>query len=313
MEATLITHRSHPLSYYLRPHLIPLMFWRHGMLIRQLIGRAVAARYRGSLLGVLWSLIIPLVLLAVYTFVFSVVFQARWQAARGPGEAGHATGTPAATGSATLSAAPAEQSRPPSKVEFALTLFCGLLLFNVFSETLANSTGVVVNHTSYVKKLVFPLEVLPAVMLGAALVNGGISLAVLLVAQGVFIGWPDASVAYYPLVVLPLLMLCLGLGWFVASLGVYVRDIGPITTVILQMLVFLTPVFYSLEQVPEQFRAVMRLNPLSVIVENARYTLMWKQDPDWLWLGLVTLLAALIMQLGYVWFMKTKRGFSDVL
>lgn len=301
MEATLITRESRPLRHYLLPHHVPLMFWRHGPLMRQLIGRAVAARYRGSLLGLLWSLIIPLVMLTVYTFVFSVVFQARWQST---------ARQDAAAAEVSSAGAPAAA---PSKVEFALTLFCGLLLFNLFSETVSGNTGVIAGHAAYVKKVVFPLEILPVVTLGAALVNTAISLGLLILAMSLFMQPPTASLAYYPLVLLPLLMLCLGVSWFLASLGVYVRDVGPVTAVVLQMLVFLTPLFYSLEQVPERFRLLMRLNPLSVIVENARQTVMWNHAPDWLWLGAVIALSAVVMQLGYVWFMKTRRGFADVL
>ncbi len=283
-DVTLIEHRSRPVSYYLQPAHIPRTLWRHRELLLQLIRRGVAERYRGSALGLAWSIMLPLIMLAVYTFVFSVVFQARWG------------------GQVSV-----------SKTEFALTLFCGLLLFNVFSESIGAATHVVVSNVSYVKKVVFPLEVLPVVSLGAALVNGALNLLVLLLALLVFEQRLPLSLLYLPLTVLPLVLLCLGLGWFLASIGVYLRDTSQVVAVVLQMLIFLTPVFYSIEQVPEALRAVMRLNPLTVIVENARRTVMHGHPPEWGWLAGATLLGLVAMQLGYVWFMKTKRGFADVL
>jgi lipopolysaccharide transport system permease protein len=108
-------------------------------------------------------------------------------------------------------------------------------------------------------------------------------------------------------------MLTMGLAWFLASLGVYLRDMGQLIGVLLQVLMFLSPIFYSLEQVPPEFRAVMRLNPLTALVENARYTLLWGKTPEWGSLAAAFVASALVMQLGYVWFMKTRRGFADVL
>lgn len=280
----IITRQSQSLVHYLQPHRVFATLWTHRTVIRQLTARAVAARFRGAVLGLVWSLIIPLVMLIVYTFVFSVVFQARWGASIGS-----------------------------SKVEFAITLFCGLLLFNLFSECVSGATAAVTSNVSYVKKVVFPLEVLPVVTLGTAMVNTLISFALLVVAMSLFMQLPTATIAYFPLVVLPLIMLSLGLAWFVSALNVYLRDTGHVTTVILQVLVFLTPLFYSISMVPEKFQFVMRLNPLTIIVENARQTVLWGHPPNWFWLGVVTLLSWAVMQLGYVWFMKTKRGFADVL
>jgi lipopolysaccharide transport system permease protein len=283
-DVLLITQASRSVRYYLQPHLIPLTLWRHRQLIGQLVRRGVAARYRGSALGVLWSFLLPLVMLAVYTFVFSVILPARW-------------GT----------------SADVSKIDFALTLFCGLLIYGVFSEATAAATTVIIGNVSYVKKVVFPLEILPVVTLGTALVNGLFSLVILLAGMGVFQYRFPLLILYLPLVALPLVLLCLGLSWFLASVSVYLRDTGHVVTVVLQILIFLTPIFFPMSMVPAAFQVFMKLNPLSVVVESGRDVLLRDAAPDWFWLGVVTVIAYALMQLGYAWFMKTRRGFADVL
>ncbi len=163
------------------------------------------------------------------------------------------------------------------------------------------------------KKVVFPLEILPVVTLGAALFNALVSVVILLLGVAVFQQRFPVTLVYFPAVVLPLALLSLGAGWFLASVSVYVRDTGHVVTILLQMLMFLTPLFYPISAVPEPFRVFMRLNPLSTVVENARCVLMQGRAPEWLGLGLLTLAGVVVMQLGYVWFMKTKRGFADVV
>ena len=279
-------HQSRPVAYYLRPDHIPRTLWRHRQLIGQLVKRNLLVKYRGSVLGILWSLLMPLIMLAVYTFAFGVVLQAKWG---GGGD--------------------------ESKVRFALMLFCGLLLFNIFAETATACAAIVVAHANYVKKVVFPLEILPVVALGTALVQGLISSVVLLAGILLFEHRVPPTIGYFPLTFIPLLLLCLGLGWFLASLGVYVRDVGQAIAVVMQILIFMTPIFYTVGALKDhpELQFAMRLNPLTIVVENARLTVMRDQPPEWLWLGIVTGVSVVLMQLGYAWFMKTKRGFADVL
>ncbi len=283
-EASLITTHSLPVSYYLRPTKMLRTFWIHRELIGQLIRRNVLGRYRGSSLGVAWSFLLPLLMLAVYTFVFGVVFQARWP------HAGN-----------------------PSMLGFALTLYAGLLIYGLFAETLGAAPNLIIANPNYVKKVVFPLEILPFCSLGASFVHFLIGVAVLLLFAAVFTHGISPTLYWFPVVLLPLLMLTVGLAWFLASLGVYLRDIGQLIGVLLQVLMFLSPIFYSLEQVPPGFRAAMQFNPLTPLVQNARHTLLWGRAPDWSSMLAVTFASAVVMQLGYVWFMKTRRGFADVL
>lgn len=253
-------------------------------LLIQLTKRNIYSRNKGTVLGLLWWFMTPLFLLSVYTFVFSVVFKARWGVEIGD-----------------------------SKVGFSLIVFCGLVVFNIFSESLNHATSSVVGNQNYVKKVVFPLEVLPLTSVLTAGFFGFIWFLVLLVATILFLHKICASIICLPLVLLPFLLCCCGLAWILAALGVYIRDLPNIVALVIQMLFFMTPIFFSLEMVPEPFRSVLLLNPLSIIVESVRKVLIYDQWPDWQQLGYTYLISTLLFQLGYFWFMKTKRGFADVI
>lgn len=268
-------------------HLLPTTLisglWRHRELIRQLTRREVEMRYRGSILGGLWVFLLPLGMLIVYTFVFGTVLRSRW----GTGE--------------------------ESKVEFALTLFAGLVIFQIFSELINSSCVVITQNMNYVKKVVFPLEVLPFVLLLAIMVRAIVSIVILAVGLIFLVQRLPPTVLYFPLVLLPLVMLSLGFGWFLSSFGVFVRDIGQVIGVIANVLFFVTPIFYPISRLPESFRWIAHVNPLAFIVEDSRRVLIWNQAPQWgPWL-IVVLISFVVMQLGYAWFMETKRGFADVL
>jgi lipopolysaccharide transport system permease protein len=269
---------------YANPVGVAYNLGRHRHLLRQLVARDVAVRYRGSYLGVLWSMVMPLMMLAIYAFVFSVVFQARW-------------------------AGSAETSR----TGFALTLFAGLIAFNVFSECVNRAPALVVASPNYVKRVIFPLEILPASVVGSALfhalVSAGVLAAGLLLASG-RLPW---TILLVPVAAVPLAALGLGLGWFLASLGVFVRDTAYVAGIATQMLFFLTPIFYPIEAVPAGFRTAMWLNPLTAIVDGVRRVTIWGRPPDWAVWTAVTAASVAACVLGYAWFMKTKAGFADVL
>jgi len=257
--------------------------WRHRSLIAASAKREVLGRYRGSVMGILWSFFNPLFMLAVYTFVFSVVFQARWGGGSG------------------------------SKTEFALVLFAGLMMFNLFAECINRAPGLILSNVNYVKKVVFPLEILPAVTLLAALFHLLISLGVWLLAYVIFFGVPHATVLYLPLIVLPLVVFIMGLGWALASLGVYLRDVSQFIGLITTVLMFLSPIFYPATALPEAYRHLLYLNPLTPVIEQTRDVLFWGKNPDFLMLGLYWLITAIIAWLGFAWFQKTRKGFADVL
>lgn len=257
--------------------------WRHRSLIAASVKREVLGRYRGSVMGILWSFFNPLFMLAVYTFVFSVVFQARWGGGSG------------------------------SKTEFALVLFAGLMMFNLFADCINRAPGLILANVNYVKKVVFPLEILPAVTLLAALFHLLISLGVWLLAYVIFFGVPHATVLYLPLIVLPLVVFIMGLSWALASLGVYLRDVSQFIGLLTTVLMFLSPIFYPATALPENYRYLLYLNPLTPVIEQTRDVLFWGKNPDFLMLGLYWLITAIIAWLGFAWFQKTRKGFADVL
>ncbi len=259
--------------------------WRsRGYLAWQLTRREVLGRYKGSLLGLAWSFVYPMLMLVVYTLVFSIVFKSRW-------------GTQAGQ----------------SKVEFALTLFCGLIAFNLFAENLTRAPGLILANPNYVTKVVFPLEILPVAILGASLINGCISIVILLMGELLLLGHLSETLFYFPLVLIPLILLSVGVSWFLASLGVFVRDLQQVTAIIVQALMFLSPVFYPITALPPSVRQWALMNPLSPILENFRRTLILGQPPEWHWLVIEAGIALVFAWAGYVWFAKTKKAFADVL
>lgn len=257
--------------------------WHNRGLVGQLVRREVVGRYRGSVLGIFWSLFNPLFMLAVYTFVFSVVFQARWQ---GGGE---------------------------SRLEFALLLFIGLIVFTFFAECVNRAPTLILSNSNYVKKVVFPLEILPMVALGASLFHALVSLGVWFAVYLSAYGLPPVSAMLFPFTLLPLALLVLGVSWALASLGVYLRDVAQVIVILTTMLMFLSPIFYPLDAVPEPFRGLLMFNPLAMVMEQWRDVLFWGKGLE---MGVYLLQlsgAAFVAWGGYAWFQVTRKGFADVL
>lgn len=260
--------------------------YHHRDLIWNLTKREISSTYQGSFLGRLWTILVPLVMIGVYTFVFSVIFQAKWNT---------------------------DSVQPTPKGEFALILFTGLTAFNIFSVVTNRSPGLILSVPNYVKKVVFPLEILPVVATVSAVITSLINVTVILIGSMIIYGGIARSIWLLPLMYLPLILLTLGLAWFLSSLGVFIRDVGQTIGVIVQVLFFLTPIVYSIDLLPETFRFWVSLNPLVPILDGFRGVLLWNQKPDWeAWL-IMTVLCAVFSLLGYAWFMLTKKGFADVM
>jgi lipopolysaccharide transport system permease protein len=257
--------------------------WRNRGLILASAKRDVLGRYRGSILGLLWSFFNPLLMLLVYTFVFSVVFKSRWS---GGSE---------------------------SKIEFALVLFVGLIVFNLFAECINRAPTLILSNANYVKKVVFPLEILPFVGLISALYHALISLVVWLVAYVMFFGIPQPTAILLPLIVLPFCLLIMGVSWALASLGVFLRDISQFIGVLTSILMFLSPIFYPAAAIPESYRYLLHLNPIAPAIELSRDVLYWGKFPDFGMLGIYFLATSGIAWLGFAWFQKTRKGFADVI
>ena len=258
--------------------------WRNRHLIVQMTRREVVGRYKGSALGLAWSFLTPILMLAVYTFVFSVVFKARW-------------GT----------------DGDESKTQFALVLFVGMIVHGLFAEVLNRAPGLILSNVNYVKKVVFPLDVLPVIAMGAALFHASISLAVLLIAFALFNGYLHWTIIFIPVVLLPLVILTLGVAWIFASLGVFLRDVGQTVGIITTVMLFLAPIFYPVTALPEEVRPLIMANPLTFIIEEARGVVILGRMPEWTGLGIYTLAATAVAWAGFAWFQKTRKGFADVL
>lgn len=255
----------------------------HRSLIWQLTKRDILSRYKGSFLGMFWAVFNPLIMLTVYTFVFSVVFQARWGL------------------------------EVEERGGFAMVLFAGLIVFNFFAECISRAPGLIVTNVNYVKRVVFPLDVLAWVVLGSALFNAFISLGILLVAIVFFTHGFPVGVIFLPLLFLPLSFFLLGLVWFLSSLGVFVRDTLQAVNILVTLLMFLSPIFYPLSAVPESFRPFLQINPLVFIIAQFRNVLIFGRLPDWSGLLIYYVFSLGVMYLGWIWFLKTRKGFADVL
>lgn len=258
---------------------------QHRDLLRQMLRRNIAARYRGSVLGLVWSFAHPLMMLAVYSFVFGIVFKARWGV----------------------------ESLGDNPASFPLIMFCGMAIFNIFSESINTSSVLVVSNAGLVKKVIFPLEILPIVTVMTSLIFGLAWFALLMVGTVFFLHQLSWTMLLLPVTMIPLLLISAGISFFVASLGVYLRDIPQLVGIITQILFFMTPIFYPIAIVPERLRWILEFNPLSSVVEETRKLFLYGQLPDFGVCAMLFVLSCVIFQLGLAWFVKTKKGFADVL
>lgn len=253
-------------------------------LIRQLIKKDIEQRYKGSVLGIFWSFLIPILMLIIYTFVFSEVFQAKW-------------------GSGSTD----------NKFEFALILFCGLSAFNMVSEVMNRSTVLIASNVNYVKKVIFPLEALPVIITFSSLFNCLISYLILIVAKLFLEG--NISKTLYQIIFLfiPLILLCVGLSLFISAISVYLKDVGNAIGVIVTILMYMSPVFFPLASVPERFQIICMINPMTYIIENFRKVTLYGENIDIMFYLISLIVALLFCVFGKVVFYRAKEGFADVL
>lgn len=259
---------------------IPLELFGHRYLLGQLIKRDVLLRYRGAMFGVLWIFLSPLIMLAIFAFVFGHIFQARW---------------------------PEQHEGLP----FWLILYCGLIVFNVFGETVSRASSAVRSYPAYVKKIIFPVVILPLVPLGSALVHAGFNFLILAAALA-WTGNLSIGLLLFPVLILPILLLAVGAAWFLAAWGVFIKDMTQIVPLFVQMLLFLSPVFYPVSAVPPGLTFIYHANPLGAVIEAVRAAIIGAPVPWMAWstalaLGLVAAL------LGHTFFRHNRDDFADAL
>lgn len=256
----------------------------HRELILRLTTREVTQRFQGSLLGVAWMVLTPLLTAAVFTFVFSAVFQTRW-------------------GGTT----------PTGPFDFAILLLVGMAVHGVFAEAVGRAPILILSQASYVTKVVFPIEVLPLVVVLSSLVNAVMTIAIVLVGQLLLNGVFHWTAIFWPVVIAPYLIFVAALVMFFAACGVFLRDLSQIVSLLITVTLFLTPIFYPLNAVPGAFRTVMRLNPLTSIVEQSRTVIVFGGLPDFVSLALYTLCALAALAMSFWLFQRLRPGFADVL
>jgi lipopolysaccharide transport system permease protein len=273
-------HQEHPATL----RALGSSLWRNRGLINQLARREVIGRYRGSMFGVAWSFFNPILMLLVYTFVFSFVFKNRWGGAVGDSHAG-----------------------------FAVILFVGLIVHGMFAEVANRAPALILSNVSYVKRVVFPLEVLPWVVMGSALFHASISLLVLIIAQLIINQELSWTLILFPIILAPLVLATMGIAWFLSATGVYVRDVGQTIGIVTTMMLFLAPIFYPISVLPEHLQALFYLNPLTFVIEEGRKVLLFGQLPNWGGWVLYSIVSTLVAFAGFWWFQKTRKGFADVV
>jgi len=251
-------------------------------LIEQLVRREFSSRYRGSVLGVFWAALNPVLTVLVFSFVFGVIFRARW----------------------------GSESTAPN---FFIIVLLGMIIHGMLAESLSRAPTLILGRASYVKRVVFPLEVLPVVTAVSALINATIALVVVLAANAFMQRSIEPTLLLLPLVLAPFVILIIGIVLFIAAIGVYIRDLSQIVNFITMMALFLAPVFYPLTMVPEKYRPLMFLNPLTLIIEQARDVALFGQLPDWLGLGIYAVVAIGFAWFGFWWFQRIRKGFADVM
>lgn len=252
-------------------------------LTREMTQRDVRGRYRGASFGMLWSLISPFLMLGVYTLAFGYILKSRW-----PGASGNIS-------------------------EFAMILFLGLIVHGFFAECVNRSPNLIVGNGNLVKRIIFPLHLLPWTAVLSALFHFVANAVVFVVISTILLKQFHWTVIFLPLVILPLVILSVGVSWILSSLGVFLRDVGQVTGVVSTALLFLSSAIIPVSTLPAQYQIVFKLNPLTFIIDQAREVAFWGRLPDWSGLGLYMIAALLVMYGGFAFFEKTRRGFADVL
>ena len=264
------------------PHQVLESLLANRGIVAKMARREIIDRYRGSVLGLLWSFFNPVAMLAIYTFVFSVVLKTTWPSSGGT-------------------------------IEYAINLFAGLIVFSLFSEPVTRAPSLMLQNPNLVKKVVFPLEVIPWVALASSAFHAAVSYVVLLGAALIVLGSIHPAAFLVPVLVLPVMLLALGITWFLASMGVFLRDLTHTVGIAVTALMFVSPVFYPLAAIPESGRRFLALNPLAPLIEQARAMALIGTLPDFThWLVLLVA-SFLVAWAGLWWFMRTKHAFADVV
>jgi len=254
---------------------------------KQLTTRDIGAKYKGSKLGMIWTVLNPLIMLSVYTVVFSEIFQAKWGEALVDGET--------------------------NKLVFALNLFCGLTVFNIFSESIGRSATLIVNNPNFVKKIRFPLHTLGTMTIMSAIYNAINSLAIISITLLITKGQIHATFLLIPVIWLPLSLYCMGLTWILSIIGVYIKDVNQILSALISCMMFLSPIFYPASALPLGLQWVVQINPIATTIEHTRQVILIGESPEMGELIIPAILSMLWCEMCYRILEYTQRDLSDML
>lgn len=254
----------------------------HRGLIRSMVRRDLTSRYKGSFMGLAWAIITPAVMIVIFTLIFSGIFNARFGTTGG-------------------------------HLSFAVYLYCGLLPWIAFSDGVQRSTTSLTENINLVKRVVFPIEALPVNLALSAIIQQLLGTIVLIIAALILEHTVRPTLLVMPLLLIPQVMLTIGLGWLMASLGVFIRDMPQFNQLALSAWMYLTPIFYPEEIIPKKYQWLANLNPMAPLIRSYRRVLLEGRMPDWQGLGLTLGFALICFGLGYWWFERTKKAFADVL
>ena len=246
--------------------------------------RDILSRYKGSVMGMGWSFFTPLLMLAIYTFVFSVVFKAKWGV-----------------------------SGDGNKASFAVILFSGMVVFNIFAECFNRSVTLITSNANYVNKIVFPLSILPVTVLLSSLFHALVSLVILIIASIILMGQVHLTLLLLPVIWVPYFVALIGMMLILSSIGVYLRDLAQLTGVLTTILMFTSPLFFPRSALPESLQPILMLNPLAFFIEATRDVIIWGKVPGLLTIFLSYMGSFLALFIGYHCFEKLKKGFVDVI
>lgn len=283
-------HVPRPFLYYLSPITLWRHLFAHIALTRQFTIRNVEMRHRGSYLGVVWMVLLPLLMMGLYTFVFGVIFDGKFKVADAAGRVSEYGGA-----------------------SYALGVFLSLTIFGFFSECIAAAPSVIVGSANYVKKVVFPLEVLPLAMVGAAVWNFLVTMGLVVIAMVLLKVAPTAEALWFPVIILPLFLFSMGLAWLLSALGVFLRDVAQVMGFVSMAMMYASAVFYSSSMIPESYMRFLKWNPMLHILENSRRVLIWHLPPDTHSLLWVSAFSCMIFFMGFAFFKKMEPAFADVI
>lgn len=283
-------HAPKPFVHYLSPMVVRRLLCANAGLARQFVLRTVESRHKGSYLGMIWMVLLPLMMMGLYTFVFGVIFDGHYK-------------VPDATGKII----------EYKGASYALGVFLSLTVFGLFSECLSVAPTVITGNVNYVKKVVFPLEILPLATVGAAVWHFCITMLLVVIGMFVLEVAPTAHALWFPMVIAPLFLLSLGISWFFSALGVFLRDVAHIMGFVSLAAMYSSAVFFSANMIPETYMRFLRWNPLLHIIENSRRTLIWHQAPDYFAMGCVWIGAIFLFFFGFAFFKKMEPAFADVI